>query len=96
MPDTHCEDGGIYYDADITGNPDRFVKFIAQMVKDGDWEYGDGDSMTDDMIALLVSLDEGKIIVKRARYAMVDGNQGDTVPKATVDAWLTSIGNAYK
>ena len=74
-----------------TSNPDRFVKFIKQMVKDGDWEYADGDLMTGDMIALLVSLDKGKIIVKRAKYAMVDGNLEGDVPRAVVDAWLRSI-----
>ena len=35
----------------------KFVEFLEQIVKDGDWEYGDGSPMTEDAKAVLKWLD---------------------------------------
>lgn len=36
--------------------PQRLIDFLVQIVEDGDWQYGDGDSMTTDAQKLLESI----------------------------------------
>jgi len=36
--------------------PGRFMKFLEDIVQDGDWEYGDGSPMTEDAKATLAEI----------------------------------------
>lgn len=36
--------------------PERFIEFIKAIIVDGDWEYGDGTSMTKDAKIVLAEI----------------------------------------
>jgi len=80
----------IYHDVDITANS-RVQRIMlraqANMTELGYWR----DVATD----LAELIDSVSAVVRKARYAMVDGNISDeSVPVSTVDTWLRDIERA--